>query len=199
MNKLYKDISPNILFITSIVCLPAVFFLQSALYIWIICFLFMLLLLIKNKKLKVFPSLIIFLSIVFFNLLTPSGRVLLNISSFTVTEGALFSGIEKAGVLLSMVFISQYALSKNLHIKGVIGFFINNMFHYFERLIEHKSKFSIKKPFDSIDAILIEVYSDDTKYKESSTKRIKKQGIGLWLVCIFPLAICYTLLFFSYV
>ncbi len=199
MNKLFKKINPNILFITSIMCLPAVFFVQNTAFTWAICFLFMFLVILKKKSIKLLPSIIIFLSIVFFNLLTPSGKIVFTIGSIKITEGALLFGLQRAGILLSMVFISQYAISKNLHIKGTVGIFINNMFYYFDKLTEHKSKFTIKKPFESIDSILIEVYNDDEGHIKASLSEYKKQEFSQWVICILPLIICYTLLAFSFI
>ncbi len=199
MTKLYEKIPSNILFITTILCFPAVLFQAVTFYLWINVLLFLLLLFCKNGRVKILPSLFILLSIIFFNLLTPTGKVYIYIGDFAITEGALFFGLQKAGILLSMVFISQYAITKDLSLPGKIGFFLNSMFYFFERLTDHKAKFNVKKPFISIDDILLEVYKSEDNIVEKTKKSTSSFSFVTYFICVIPLIISYTLLILSIV
>ncbi len=197
MKSLYKSMPPNLLFISSIVCFPAVLLQQNTLFLWFDVFLFLILLTMKNGRVKIVPSFFIFISIVFFNLLTPSGKVYVYVGEFPLTQGALLFGIQKAGILLSMVFISQYAITRELALPGKIGFFINSMFYFFEHLTDHKTSFDVKKPFKSIDSILLEVYTKDTSSHTIVYER-KIATIPCMILCAIPILITYTLLLLTY-
>ncbi len=197
MTKIFEKVNPKILFFSSILCLPPIFFQENLVYLWIIAFLFVILLKVKRGKLRLLPSLFIFISIVFFSLLTPSGKIYFSIGTLRITEGALFIGLEKAGILLSMVYISQYAISKNLKVGGRIGLFLNAMFYYFDKLTEHKTVFNVKNPIISIDSILLEVYDNTTLKNIEEQPNEYKHDFFSWTVCLFPLLLSYTFLILS--
>ncbi len=194
LNTIYKNIHPQVLFFSSILCLPTVFFQDITAFIWIVALLFLILLTIKKGRIRLLPSIIILVSILFFNMLNPSGRVFITIGAFRITEGALEFGLKKAGVLLSMVFISQYSVSKDLHIKGRIGYFISMMFYFFEELTENKTHFNVKEPIKSIDTILLAVYKKDFNQKESEKHTAENQNALVWLLYVIPIIISYGLL-----
>ncbi len=198
MNKLYEKVHPTVLFFCSIACLPAVFFQDNILFVWILASMFIVLRKLRGDKVRLMPSFFICISIVFFAMLTPSGKIFAAVGGFRITEGALLLGLKKSAVLLSMVFISQYAITKSIQIRGKFGFFINNMFMYFDIFTELKTKFSIKNPVASIDSILLEVYSNDKIVAKLQKNTAPKQNASSWLLCLFPFFVSYTLLFMQY-
>ncbi len=193
MHNIYKAINPKILFFSTIACFPSLLMQDNIFYLWAIIAMFVVLLKVKKGKVNFLPSFILLFSVVFFNQLTPSGKIFFTWGNFRFTQGALVFGLKKAGVLLGMVFISQYAISKNLQIKGKIGTFISRMFYFFDRLSEHKEQFNFKKPIESIDSILIEVYASPEEY--STSLESNETTFIHWLICLTPVLISYFLLF----
>ncbi len=199
MSNIYKNVNPTILFFSSIICFPTIFFQDNLMFLWANVVLFLILLYLKNGKIRLLPSLIILFSILFFNMLTPTGKIYASIGSFRITEGALEFGLRKAAVLLSMVFISQYAISRSLKLQGKLGFYLENMLYFLDKLTEHKATFNIKKPFSSIDAILLEVYETNDLGLEREQNVQVRQSIQAWLICIFPVLIGYSLLVLQHI
>ncbi len=150
--------NPNVRFFISILFIPFLLLVDNSIFSWIITLVFLILVGFKKKRIKILPPLFLILSIVFFSILQPTGKILFSLGSFHITLGSILFGLEKSGKLLAMLYISQYAISRDLHIKGEIGEFLNTVFSYFDTLSEHKKNFNIKKPIESIDEILIEVY-----------------------------------------
>jgi len=203
MNKLYDRIAPISLFVCTLLCLPALLFQQNLAFLWIDVLLFVVLSSFKKGRIRVLAPLIILMSIVFFNLLAPMGRVLFTMGGFRITEGALLSALEKSGVLIGMVFLSQYAVSRDLHLPGKLGGFISHMFLFFDRLSAEKTAFRVKSPISSIDERLLAVYEQkEYEEKDAATAKIihlkgTKQSIFSWTVCIVPIVVVYALLVVS--
>jgi hypothetical protein len=148
-----NNISPSLLFFSTLSCFPLFLFQKILLFQWVLVFFFLLSNLFRKGKIKILPSVFIFISITFFALLVPNGKVLFSLSNFHITEGALKAGIKRSGILLGMLYISQYSISKNLALPGTIGCFISQMFSFFNQLTESKLQFSSKK----IDSILHQI------------------------------------------
>ena len=129
----------------------------------IVCVIFLILLLLKKKRINWVASLLLVVSIVFFSILQPSGRILFSLGSFHITAGAILFGLEKAAKLLAIVYISQYAISRDVKLPGNAGVFLRAVFLYFDRLTEYKKSFNFKSPIASIDAILLDVYNSDSQ------------------------------------
>lgn len=162
---------------------------------------------IRKKRVKLLPSFFITISLVFFSLLSPFGKVWFSIGNFTITEGAFFLGLKKSFVLCGMVFISQIATSFEFNIKGSFGKMISEVFYWFSifsdfsKNIKTKSKVlsdekkKSKINLKSIDEYLCHVYfqekdtiSTDSKWKQNKTSKF-------WLILlIFANVIFFTLL-----
>ena len=173
MKTFFAKVSASQLFVCTLLCLPGVLFQQSVVFLWADVLLFMLLNALKKGHIRLLPALIILISVVFFNLLAPSGLVLFSVFSFKVTQGALFTGLRKSGILLGMVFISQYAVSRTLYLPGRFGGFLSLVFWYFDKLSEKdksapaavKSKLkktfsfaAVRALFEKIDNKLLSVF-----------------------------------------
>ncbi len=148
----------NCRFICSILFIPIVLVANNIIVSSAVCALFFILVLCKKKHVKLLPPLIFVFSIVFFSILQPSGKILFSIANFHITQGSIVLGLEKALKLLAMVYISQYAISRELKINGSIGNFLHTVFLYFDELTTYKKSFSIKNPIKSLDEILLKVY-----------------------------------------
>ena len=122
----------------------------------------LLLFLVLNVRIGYRPwwrsMLVLFVFLLFFHLLLPSGRVLwqLNWGSirWNLTQGALERGLGKALFLLSLIQISRFAVSSSLRLPGGLGQIIQTVFTYYEGLLNSPIRFEGTKPFSSLDAIL---------------------------------------------
>ncbi|MBQ5499633.1 MAG: hypothetical protein IIT73_07555, partial [Treponema sp.] len=122
-----------------------------------VLFFFVLDEIIKKGRVKLLPSIIIVLSVTFFALLTPVGKVLFRIGSWKITQTSLEMGLRRSGFLVGMVFISQCAVDKNLRLPGKAGAFVAGVFYYFDLLVSEKIKFSRKNLVKSIDERLLKI------------------------------------------
>ncbi len=92
-------------------------------------------------------DIILIVSIVFFSLLIPSGKVLAQIGSFKITQTALIWGLKRALILVLSVKLSRLIIPSKIVLKGSVGNFINLILIYFRKLSEFevKEKLGCKK------------------------------------------------------
>lgn len=156
----------EVLFIIALCCFPIFMLLPSVLVIWICTAVFFVLTLLRRGKVLILPSILITLGIVFFALLSPAGKVLLTIKSFNITQEALYSGLHRSGILVGMVFLSQFAVSSKLHFPGKIGFFLSQMFTYFDALTAQRISLKPGTIIESIDEKLLKIWNDTVESQE---------------------------------
>ena len=183
------------LILSLLLIFPLVF--QKNLVILFIQFIIMIIFaFIRKKRVKILPSFFITLSLVFFSLLSPFGKVWFSIGNFTITEGAFLLGLKKSFVLCGMVFISQIATSFEFNIKGNFGKMISEVFYWFsifsdfskkaksepKLLIDEKkkSKLSLK----SIDEYLCELYFDEKQEKNNNAHKTEESGEKFWTILL---------------
>ena len=154
-----QSINPNTLFLGTMACLLPFLFLRSLLFIFIEMLLFITLNYLKKGKIKLLPSIIIIVSLVFFNLLTPVGKVLFRIDHFPITLTALTIGLRKGLILTGMVQISKFAMGRNLHFPGKAGILVGRTFACFDRITAMKIDLAPSQLITSIDDALTKVYS----------------------------------------
>ncbi len=111
--------------------------------------------LISGRKIKFLPFFFMSASIIIFNLLAPSGKVLVSVFGLQVTAGALLTGVKKALTVEGMIFLSRWMIRPSLRLPGSFGRLVSRSFTVLEQLSERKEKFSIRNPVASIDAILM--------------------------------------------
>ena len=145
----FKTLNPSTLFFCAVLCLPGILFQRSLAYLWADIALFIALNLLKKGGIRILPPLILCISVVFFNLFTPEGLVLFSLGKFKVTLGAVQNGLHKSGVLLAMVFVSQYAVSRDLNLPGKAGGFLSRVFYYFDALSEKAPQQPLHEDGDS--------------------------------------------------
>jgi heptaprenyl diphosphate synthase len=119
----------------------------------------------KSKKIckNLFSSVMLLCSIVFFSLLIPSGKLLLSIGSFKITQDALFLGLKRGLILILSVYISKFIVAKLPPLKGKVGNFISFILLYFNELASFDSEKSKGKLFEKLDNHLINVYNSSLK------------------------------------
>ncbi|MCF7944065.1 MAG: Gx transporter family protein [Spirochaetia bacterium] len=96
---------------------------------------------IQGRKIKMLPNIIMIISITALNLLQVNGKVLWLLADFPITEGALIIGLRKAFLLIELIYLSQYMVSRNPVFPGKAGALLSLQFSYFNRLM--KKRFSL--------------------------------------------------------
>ena len=151
---------------------------------------------IRKKRVKILPSFFITLSLVFFSLLSPFGKVWFSIGNFTITEGAFLLGLKKSFVLCGMVFISQIATSFEFNIKGNFGKMISEVFYWFSifsdfsKKAKSESKLQINEKKKSklslkfIDEYLCELYFEEKQEKNNNAHKTEESGEKFWTILL---------------
>ena len=151
---------------------------------------------IRKKRVKLLPSFFITLSLVFFSLLSPFGKVWFSIGNFTITEGAFLLGLKKSFVLCGMVFISQIATSFEINIKGNFGKMISEVFYWFsifsdfskkaksESKLQINEKKKSKLSLKSIDEYLCELYFEEKQEKNNNAHKTEESGEKFWTILL---------------
>ena len=118
-----------------------------------------------NRKIlkNLTSSFVLLLSIIFFSLLIPNGKLLFSIGSFKITQESLFLGLRRGLILILSVYISKIVVSKLPPLKGRFGKFINMIFLYFKELTSFEKENSGKNILKKLDSHLINVYNSSVK------------------------------------
>ena len=106
-------------------------------------------------RIRPLSALSISLGIVFFNLLSPFGRVILEPFGFPITAGALETGMKKALAVEGMLFASRWALSSGVSLPGRAGALMARITAFLSYLSGCRSKLDRKDLVGSVDAIML--------------------------------------------
>lgn len=119
----------------------------------------------KSKKIykSLFSSFMLLVSIIFFSLLVPSGKLLFSIGIFKITQDALLLGLKRGFLLVLSVYISKFIVAKFPPLKGKVGNFINLIFLYFKELTTLDFKNEKGNILEKLDLHLIKVYNSSVK------------------------------------
>ena len=139
-NSIKQSIKAEHLFIAGILIIPPFIFQNILLFKWLLVFLFMLYAWFTGSRIRIIPCIIMTAGVVSANLLTPIGEVLFSVGSISVTKGALENGLERAALLLGMIYISKFAVSRGLKLPGGRKSILSMVFYYFERIMEGEEK-----------------------------------------------------------
>ncbi|TVQ17391.1 MAG: hypothetical protein EA382_18965 [Spirochaetaceae bacterium] len=160
-NRLALHASARDVFLCGIVSIVA-FLLQSSLIVRAAQVMaFAILATYAGKRIRWGYFVMIVSSITLFNLLTPLGRVLLEVGPLTVTTGALEQGVLKGLAIAGLVFISLFAVRPDLKLPGSFGGLIARVFYYFEIVLESRQRIRATALVSSIDDALVEIYPGD--------------------------------------
>lgn len=146
----------------------------------------------------------IIVTITVFHVIVPSGEVLAEIGSFRVTAGALRTGVFKALTIVGMVFVSLVAVRADLRLPGRLGELAGKIFWAFEQIMERRAELSLRRPFESVDFFLDNLYGElvsmgtaiaETAKRKETARRSTPRGrlvvasiVSLqWLLVVIPL------------
>ncbi len=91
--------------------------------------------LIRKKKFRLGPNLILLAGVTAMNLLSPVGEVLFRIAAFPITRIALEQGLMRALLFIGLVYISRSSISASIPLPGKGGALVARTLYYFERII----------------------------------------------------------------
>ena len=136
-------------------------FLTAA--IWFFVLVFFIIACVKCRRIRVFPPLVIVLSVTFFSLLSPSGEVLLSIGSFKITLDSLLLGLRRSGILVGMGFLSRLIISQKsgktfMSHGDIISNKLTEVFFCLNLLTEKKISFKKGHIIEAIDQRLCEIW-----------------------------------------
>ncbi|MDR2659103.1 MAG: Gx transporter family protein [Spirochaetaceae bacterium] len=126
-------------------------------------FIFLIAAMLAGKAGNILFMFVFFFVIVFFNALIPYGRVIFKIGAFTLTEGALEQGIDKAAALEGLVMLSRLTISPRLRLPGKAGALLGEAFLLLPRLYDKKTTIHAKTFISDIDKVLLELDSSNHK------------------------------------
>ncbi len=144
-----------------------------------------------GKRIKWNYFLVMVGSITAFNLLQPLGEVILRIGPFAITRGALNQGLEKGFTIVGLVFISLFSIRPDLRLPGKVGGLVARVFFYFERIIEGKKQIEPRRLIESIDTILLSIYTPGQTQLAGGEATFTEAGQTTWVgvVCMTTLVL----------
>ncbi len=123
-----------VLVVTGLLSIPA-FTLQDHLIIKAVqCLLFVVLAAAAARRIRVVPTASVFLAVLAVHLFFPAGKVLVRVAGWPLTLGALETGLDKALLVVGLVFLSRYSVRLGALSKAVSGTLLGMMLVYFEEL-----------------------------------------------------------------
>lgn len=152
-------VAPSPRFWSAMAALPGFLFINLWYLRALLVCIFAMLALAAGKKLRWGYFLILMVSVTFFHLFTPYGRILAEIGALKITQGALESGLNRAMGLLGMVFLSVAAVRPELELPGRFGGLLGRTFYYFEKVIGLKGKLSRRDVIGSLDQLLLKCFA----------------------------------------
>jgi hypothetical protein len=154
-----RSASPGVMFAAGALLFPA-FLLQQDIVVRAGLFAaFLILNLLSGRRVRVVQYLVVAAGIVIFNLVIPTGRVMVTAIGLPVTEGALKAGLYKATAMVGLIALSQFSIRSNLRLPGRLGGLIGTSLVYFERIMGEKRAIDRKDIVGSIDAVLLAVHA----------------------------------------
>jgi len=160
-DRLGRRIHPVVRFWTGLTLIPGYFLIDSLLFKILLVMLFALTAFLAGKRIRYFYFLMMTLSITFFHLLTPVGRILWEAGPLKITLGALHTGLLKGVTLSGLVFISLFSVTPSLRLPGKLGGLLARMFYYFEEILDGRKNISAGNFIGSLDRVLMEIFPPD--------------------------------------
>lgn len=140
--------------------------LITVIVLWSVNAVLVLLNIIFRKKIKLLPSVLITICIVFFSLYVPSGKVLFYFrGSLPVTLGAIYLGLRKSAIVCGSFFLSRLIVSKNLKLPGKPGIFVKQIFFWYEKFISTKIIFTDRNVIQKIDEYILKIWNSPENKK----------------------------------
>lgn len=192
LDRIGGTVAPAPRFWAAIAALPGFLLIDNLLWRGLLVVLFAVLALAAGKHIQWLYFVTLIISVTFFHLLAPMGRVLVEIGPFVITEGGLRNGLSRGMGMVGMVFLSVAAVRPEVEIPGRFGGLIGRTFYYFDLIIEGKSRITRKEFLGSLDRMLMEQFAADSEHgsRRSTGRPSSLKGLG-WamLIALMPWAV----------
>jgi len=149
--------SPGVLFAAGALLFPAFLMQQDLVVRALQIVLFITFNAFSGRRVRPVQFLIVSTGIVLFNLVIPTGRVLVSVLGLPLTEGALKSGLFKATAMTGLIALSQFSIRSDLRLPGRLGGLIGRSLFYFEKIMGERRRIDRRDIIGSIDRLLLEV------------------------------------------
>jgi heptaprenyl diphosphate synthase len=161
-------------------CMALIFLFSHSLTSRIVqfCF-FFLLALLSGKKTNPLLTLVFMGGIVFFNLLVPYGKVLAVFGPLSITEGSLFSGLDKAVILQGLLLLSRACIKSDLKLPGTVGLVLGDSFRILELMRGKKGIIRRGHIVDGIDRLMLDAEMAAPENTPYSGPKLNGKSIAL--------------------
>lgn len=141
----------------------------------VIALVFMGLVFLSNKRVRIVPTLVITISIIAMHLLTPYGNLLYSLGPLDMTTGALNTGVLKASTLLGLIYLSRLTVRPTVSLPGTFGILLGRTLYYVDLLIERWPSVEGSSLFTKIDNLLLSMEDEAFPLNEDA----RSGGSGL--------------------
>jgi hypothetical protein len=152
---------------------------------------------LTGRRVRPLQFLVIAAGIVLFNLVIPTGKVLVDVLGLPLTEGALKTGVSKATAMIGLIALSQFSLRSDLRLPGRMGGLLGRSFYYFESIMGQRREMDRKDIIGSVDRILIEVQAAGGSVSRDPRAPVRSTLKGILalavVVCVNWAPLVYTL------
>jgi heptaprenyl diphosphate synthase len=179
--------SPGILFAAGALLFPAFLMQQDLVVRALEIVLFITLNAFSGRRVRPVQFLVVSAGIVLFNLVIPTGRVLVSVLGLPLTEGALKSGLFKATAMTGLIALSQFSIRSDLRLPGRLGGLIGRSLFYFEKIMGERRRIDRRDIIGSIDRLLLEVQGAAAPGMQAETERSTSTWGG---VCALAVIVC---------
>ena len=125
---------------------------------------------------------------IIFNLLAPYGKVLVSAGPLRITQGSLFTGLEKALTLTGLLMLSRACIKSDLRLPGTIGFVLGESFRLLELMREKKNLIRRGHIIAGIDEMMLEMDISNTENdKNIPPVKPKRTVKSILLLCLIVL------------
>ncbi len=155
---MFKKILPKTFFYTGLAIFPPFLFTDSTGIRLILVLAIIAANILSGRKIRLLPNLLIIMAVIAANLYPPGGKVYFSLGPLYFTEDAILSGLRKSLLFIGSVYISRFAVRKELVFPGKTGILLYKTFFYFEKLTE--MRLNVKTDIiGQIDSRLVEIES----------------------------------------
>jgi len=176
---LATSISPRVLFIAGALLFPAFLMQQDIVLRSLEVLIFVVLNALAGRHIRVMNYLVVMAGIVVFNLVIPTGRELVSLFGWSITEGALKSGLHKGTAMAGLIALSQFSIRSGLHLPGRLGGLIGRSLYYFEKIMSQRRRIDRKDVIGSIDALLLEIHAAGAEDRSRKAERSRSTVPGV--------------------
>jgi hypothetical protein len=133
---------------------------------------------LSGRRIRFVQYIVVAAGIIAFNLVIPTGRVLVAPLGLAITEGALKSGLLKATAMTGLIALSQFSIRSELRLPGRMGGLVGRSLYYFERIMGGRRRIDRKDIIGSVDALLLEVQGSTSDPDAGTTPRARTTPLG---------------------